>query len=288
MTSQSLVLAGNNETLARRQARGLPDIVLQAGAAAETAWADFFDGTLANHHTRVAYNLAVRRFLAWAQEEGRALHQITAGDVGRYFHVHTGSLPTKKQHIAALRRFFDLLVERHLVLLNPAAVAKTERYQVVEGKTPKITHEQARDLLASLDVRDVVGLRDRAVIGTLIYTAARAGAVAKLELRHFYDGGEPWLFHFEDKGGKSREIPYDTISKASSRITSPPRSSRTSPKIARSSEPPSALGTRNGSQTERVRAGYLPHGQAPTRPGGASELAFATRILLLLRGGPSR
>jgi site-specific recombinase XerD len=207
MSSGDLVLVGKSGALARSDSGGLPAIVVDAGAAAETAWADFFDGTLANGHTRAAYNRAVRRFLAWAREQGRALHQITAGDVGRYLRQHPGSLPTKKQHIAALRRFFDLLVERHLVLLNPAAVAKTERYQVLEGKTPKISHEQARTLLAAIDIDDVVGLRDRAVIATLIYTAARAGAVAKLRLRDLHRSDEQSLLHFDDKRGKSREIP---------------------------------------------------------------------------------
>ncbi len=207
MSSGDLVPVGKSGTPVRADSGGLPAIVVDAGAAAETAWADFFDGTLANGHTRAAYNRAVRGFLAWAQREGRALHQITAGDVGRYIRQHPGSLPTKKQHIAALRRFFDLLVERHLVLLNAAAVAKTERYQVLEGKTPKISHQQARALLAAIDVGHVVGLRDRAVIATLIYTAARAGAVAKLRLRDLHRSDEQWLLHFEDKRGKSREIP---------------------------------------------------------------------------------
>ena len=194
-------------SLGHLEGKSLPAIVLHAGKAAETAWDDFFQGKLANRHTRVAYTLAVRRFLAWAEGEGRELHQITAGDVGRYLEQHPGSLPTKKQHIAALRRFFNILVERHLVLLNPALVAETERYQVLEGKTPKITVEHARELLASIDVSNVVELRDRAVIGTLIYTAARAGAVGRLRLRDFSDAGEQYTFRFMDKRGKSREIP---------------------------------------------------------------------------------
>jgi len=204
--ANELVPAGLGGDLIQR-GDDLPEIVLAAGAAAATAWGDFFDGKLANDHTRTAYNLAVRRFLSWAQEQGRQLHQITAGDVGRYFRQHPGSLPTKKQHLSALRRFFNILVERHLVILNPAAAAETERHQVVEGRTPKITHGQARELLASIDVGDIVGLRDRAVIATLIYTAARASAVGKLRLGHFYDAGDQYQLHFEDKRGKSREIP---------------------------------------------------------------------------------
>ena len=53
----------------------------------------------------------------------------------------------------------------------------------------------------------MVGLRDRAIMAILVYTAARAGAVAGLRRGSFYDAGDQWMLHFEEKGGKSREIP---------------------------------------------------------------------------------
>lgn len=185
----------------------LPPIVHAAGTPAVVAWKDFFDGKLANQNTRVAYGRAVRQFLAWCEDEGLELSRIMAGDVGRYLRAHPGCLATKKQHLSALRRYFNLLVERHVVVLNPAAVAETERYQVIEGKTPEITIPQARTLLASIDTGHVVGLRDRAIIATLIYTAARAGAVARLQVQHFYYVGDQYCLRFAEKGGKAREIP---------------------------------------------------------------------------------
>ena len=96
---------------------------------------------------------------------------------------------------------------RHAILLNPALSVRGDRYEVMEGKTPEITVAGARELLASIDCRNVVGLRDRAIIAILIYTASRAGAVANLKRGSFYDGGDQWMLHFDEKGGKSREIP---------------------------------------------------------------------------------
>ncbi len=127
--------------------------------------------------------------------------------VGRYFDEHKGGLATRKLHLSALRHFFDALVTRHAIILNPALSVRGERYSVLEGKTPEITKEQARALLQSIDTSNVVGLRDRAAIAILIYTAARVGAVAKLTHADFYSAGDQWMLHFEDKGGKSREIP---------------------------------------------------------------------------------
>lgn len=184
-----------------------PALVAAGGAAARFAWDEFFAGELPNPHTRTAYARAVRRFLAWCDAAGLALHTVSPGHVGDYFARHPGSIPTKKLHLAAVRRFFDRLVVRHVVVLNPALSVRTERYQVVEGKTPEITVPQARALLASIDAGHIVGLRDRAVVAALIYTAVRVGAVARLNLRDLRHDGTQWTLRFTEKGGKSREIP---------------------------------------------------------------------------------
>ena len=49
---------------------------------------------------------------------------------------------------------------------------------MVDGKTAEISIAQAKKLFWSLDVSNVVGLRDRAVLGVLAYTGARIGAVS--------------------------------------------------------------------------------------------------------------
>ncbi len=185
----------------------LPAIVSRESAAAVYAWDEFFAGEIANPHTRIAYQRAVRRFLAWCERQSLSLNQISPGLVGTYFARHTGSVPTKKQHLAALRKFFDRLVIRHVVVLNPAASVRAERYQAVEGKTPEFTVQAARHLLESVRTDSIVGLRDRAVIGTLIYTAVRVGAVARLRLRDLTYDDSQWVLRFAEKGGKSRAIP---------------------------------------------------------------------------------
>ena len=79
--------------------------------------------------------------------------------------------------------------------------------RVVEGKTPEIGPDQARTLLKSIDVSNPVGLRDRAVLAVLVYTAARVGAVAKLTMKSLKHDGAQYTLRFAEKGGKSREIP---------------------------------------------------------------------------------
>jgi integrase/recombinase XerC len=47
---------------------------------------------------------------------------------------------------------------------------------VKRGKTPVLAPEEARQLLDSIDLNTHAGLRDRALIGLMIYTFARIGA----------------------------------------------------------------------------------------------------------------
>jgi site-specific recombinase XerD len=193
--------------LARSAQKAPPTIVERAGGAARFAWEEVFLGEIPNADTRKAYMHAVRKFLAWCEARGADLWAITPGMVGEYFGQHPDGPATKKQHLAAIRKLFDKLVVRHVVAFNPAHSVRTERYRVIEGKTPEIMVPQAEKLLASIDASNVVGLRDRAVIAVLIFKAARVGAVSKLRLKHFEHDGSQWTLRFEEKGGKSREIP---------------------------------------------------------------------------------
>lgn len=185
----------------------IPEIVEAAGQHAKFAYEEFFHARLSNQHTRRAYFRAVSRFLKWCQDQSVELQCISPADVGRYLDALSLSVASKKQVLAALRHFFDGMVTRHAVVLNPALSVRGERYSVLEGKTPEITVKQARKLLQSIDTTDVVGLRDKCIIAVLIYTAARVGAVSRLRLKDLYDAGDQYFLHFDDKGGKSREIP---------------------------------------------------------------------------------
>lgn len=185
----------------------LPALIASAGAAAHFAWEEFIYAQIRNPHTRRAYQHAVTQFLTYCERLGKELPQISPRDVARYLDDLSHSTATKKLHLSGLRHFFDTLVTRHVVILNPAASVRAERLQVVEGKTPEISVTQARALMKSIPKTNIVQLRDRAIVGILIYTAARVGAIAKLRRGDFYHMGEQFCLRFTEKRGKSREIP---------------------------------------------------------------------------------
>lgn len=185
----------------------VPALIAQSGQAARFAYDEFFFGKLRNPHTRRAYQRAVDRFLEWCTSREMELHEITPRDIGTYLDRQQHAATTNKLLLSALRHFFDDLVNRHVLILNPAATVRGARCSAVEGRTPEIPPDQARRLLAGMGTDGAVGLRDRAIVAVLIYTAARVGAVARLRRGDFYDAGNQYLLHFREKGGKSREIP---------------------------------------------------------------------------------
>ncbi|MFO0979086.1 MAG: tyrosine-type recombinase/integrase [Planctomycetaceae bacterium] len=185
----------------------LPAIIERAGPGARFAFEEFFHAKIRNSHTRRAYQRAVLGFLQWCEQRRRSLHEVSPADCGIYLDELKHSVASKKQILAGLRHFFDGMVTRHAIALNPALSVRGERCQVLEGKTPEITIKQARKLLSSINTDNVVGLRDKAIMSILIYTASRIGAVARLRLKDLYDVGDQYCLRFIDKGGKSREIP---------------------------------------------------------------------------------
>ena len=205
--SNTALVPVSHQDISFPTAPSLPFLIQSAGSPAINAWNNFFNGKLHNENTRSAYSRAISQFMDWCETKEIELRHVMTGDVGRFLREHLGGIVTKKHHLSALRRFFNLLVERHINMINPAAVAETECHQVLEGKTPEITIIQARRLMASIEIDTVVGLRDRSIIATLIYTAACAGAFANLQVENFYHAGDQYCLRFTEKDGKSREIP---------------------------------------------------------------------------------
>jgi integrase len=216
-----LIPIADRETNFVPASRKLPELIERAGGAARFAWDEFFYAEHPNPHTQRAYQSVVRRFLGWARGQGVELPSITPGMMGLYLVALGGSAAKRNLHLSALRGFFDRLVQRHVVILNPAASVRGAKESVIEGKTPEIGIEQARKLIGSVkitrmvntkgqqaqEVANVVGLRDRAILSMLAYTACRAGAIARLRLQDFQYDGEQYVLRFQEKGGKSREIP---------------------------------------------------------------------------------
>ena len=215
--------------LARVGLAALPALITGAGAHAARRFLEFFAATIRNKNTRLAYGRACGRFLVWCEERGVArLQDIEPMLVAAYIEklqvrVRTkrgeperwkpADAPTTKQHLAAIRMLFDWLVTGQVLPTNPVHSVRGPKHVVNRGKTPVLTADQARTLLDSIPLArkdgtpDLAGLRDRALIGVMVFSFARVSAASAMRVEDYYQDGKRWWFRLHEKGGKRHMVP---------------------------------------------------------------------------------
>ena len=196
-------------TLLDDWAVGFPAIVERAGPAAAERVVEFFTAQIRNPNTRAAYAKAVTQFFNWCDERELELDQISPVAVAAYVEELQGvyRAPTIKQHLAAIRRLFDWLVVGQVVPWNPTAAVRGPTHVVKRGKTPVLQPGEVRLLLDSIDTSAVGGLRDRALMGVMIYSFARVSAVVNMDVDDYYQQGKRWWLRLREKGGKHHALP---------------------------------------------------------------------------------
>ena len=81
------------------------------------------------------------------------------------------------------------------------------KYSIAKGKTHMPTREEAKALLASIDTASLIGLRDRALVGTLLFTFARIDAATGMRVEDYFPVGKRWWVRLHEKGGKEHTMP---------------------------------------------------------------------------------
>ncbi|MHC2086618.1 tyrosine-type recombinase/integrase [Methylobacterium sp. CM6244] len=187
-----------------------PALVTAAGEHAAYRFLEFFTAQIRNPNTRRAYAKAVGDFCAWM--EARGLPSIAAvGSIHIAAYVEelgrSHSAPTVKQRLAAVRMMFDWLATGGVLPFNPASAVRGPRHSVKSGKTPVLAPEEARELLDSIDIGTAIGLRDRALIGLMVYTFARIGAATAMRVEDVFVQNRRLRVRLHEKGGRAAALP---------------------------------------------------------------------------------
>lgn len=194
----------------------VPAVIRQAGDRAAWRFLEFFTANIRNKNTRAAYARAVRLFCDWLDDHGvQDLARVSPVVVAAYVEQlgERFAKPSVKQHLAAIRMLMDYLVTGGVLPFNPASSVRGPKHVVKRGKTPVLTAEEARTLLDSIPLTkedgspDVVGLRDRALIGVMVFSFARVGAAVTMKTEDYYAQGKRWWFRLHEKGGKRHDVP---------------------------------------------------------------------------------
>ena len=139
------------------------------------------------------------------------------------------SAPTVKQHLAAIRMCFDWLTSGGVMDFNPASSVRGPKHVVKQGKTPVLTADEAKQLLASIIPEKknrtapttattmpqeeeqpkptIAQLRDRALIAVMVFSFARVTAALAMKVEDYYTEGRRAWFRLHEKGGKRHKVP---------------------------------------------------------------------------------
>lgn len=139
----------------------------------------------ASLNTLSSYLRDVTQYLRWLAGEGLTPEQAAQSDVEAYIKNLSGqgkSVATVTRSLASLKSFYNFLLVRQRVSLNPAkglAPAKVER------KLPHIlTSKEVELFLEQPDPSDAKGCRDRAMLELLYATGIRVSELIGLNLDH--------------------------------------------------------------------------------------------------------
>jgi site-specific recombinase XerD len=188
----------------------LPDLVVAAGERASMRFLEFFTANIRNPHTRRAYARAAEEFLTWCGAAGLAsIADVQPVHVATWIEAATRELaaPSVKQRLAAIRHLFDWLVTGQVVPANPAGSVRGPRHVVTSGQTPVLDPSEARALLDSIDVSTHAGLRDRALLGLMVYSFARIGAALGMAVEDVFTQNRRLWVRLREKGGKRHAMP---------------------------------------------------------------------------------
>ena len=188
----------------------LPMMVTASGPSAIERFIEFFTANIRNKNTRSAYARAVGAFLIWCEER-----RLLTFKCVRPFHVaayidtlqKTHAKSTVKQSLAALRMLFDWLVVGQVLPANPAHAVRGPKHIIEKGTTPILSSDEARHLFSTIDTSHLVGLRDRALIATMLYSFARVEATVGMDVSDYYAQGRRAWIRLYEKGGKRKDMP---------------------------------------------------------------------------------
>jgi len=198
----------NKEALTPAQYVQLADVPL------ELEWL----ANINNLKTRRAYKSDVAEFSGFTGlTEPAQLRTVTRAHVIAWRkhlelrELEPSSIRRKLSALSALSSLFDYLCERNAVLGNPIDGVKRPATNSNEGTTPALGDAQARRLLEAPAPDTLKGVRDRAILATLLYHGLRREELCLLRVRDIHSREGIQHLRVHGKGSKIRFVPAHPV-----------------------------------------------------------------------------
>ncbi len=162
---------------------------------------DFIGEADVGASTRDVYRKAVSLFLSWS--EGMPLTSTTLRMYKDYLLNRRLAANTISTYLSATKQYLAYLVEKGILLSNPAASLKRPRIPKHHLRD-SLTKKQARRLLASIPRDSLKGLRDYAMVNLMLRTALREIELSRALVSDITikEGRRVLLVHGKGRDGK--------------------------------------------------------------------------------------
>ena len=184
-----------------------------------TGWQKVFYAFLAEKEQRSDSRRTVEGYSRMLQDffgrPGKQPDNVTSQDIFVYAHSPglSGKQPsaiTIGARIACISSFFRFLIRMDIVQSNPCD--KLQRPQTSPSTPRGLSGDQVHQLLAVIP-DSPLGLRDRAIILTLVLTRTSASGGDRIKARNIILDGDTAYYTYRGKGGKQghRELPQPAL-----------------------------------------------------------------------------
>lgn len=142
---------------------------------------------ITNPHTRRAYRNDLNQFVAFVgiqkPEEFRGVRRPHVIAWRKDLEARKLAPATIRRKLSPLSDLFNHLCESNAILHNPVSGVERPGEGANEGKTPAISDDEARMLLAAPDATKLKGNRDRAILAVLLYDGLRRSELCALRVK---------------------------------------------------------------------------------------------------------
>lgn len=170
---------------------------------------------ITNEKTRRAYKIDASEFSEFlGLRKPEDFRTVTRAHVIAWRETLEGrelSGPTIRRKLSALSSLYEYLCERNAVAGNPVDGVKRPLANSNEGSTPALSDEQARRLLEAPPEDTIKGLRDRAILATLLYHGMRREEVCGLAVKDIQSREGVKHFKVKGKRDKIRYVPLHPL-----------------------------------------------------------------------------
>jgi integrase/recombinase XerD len=204
-SSDSNLIQVTRESLTHAEFRQLSDV------PPEIEWL----ANITNAKTRRFYKRDVAEFVSFTGlKDTAALRTVARAHViawRKSMEQRSLSHATIRRKLSALSSLFDYLCERNAVIGNPVDGVKRPMANNNEGSTPALGDAQARRLLEAPAPDTLKGVRDRAILATLLYHGIRREELCLLRLKDMQSRQGVMHFRIKGKRDKIRFVPIHPL-----------------------------------------------------------------------------